>query len=222
LAEGRQEFSADAEILSVRFEAIWPDGRPLFDRSRSIVVPEEEGRKLTRIGERLARIVERSASENLALEQTPHTLENFLEGERVFYGWLVAYCALMKERGQLPHVNRQLDERVWLAVSRLEARRLSEPVREQEIARVAGLSVTQLNRLFVSNLGKTPAEYWEDKRIRSARSALLISGRSIKSIAYDLGFSSLPHFSAWVKKRMGVSPRDFRKKGWSGLADNRG
>jgi AraC-like DNA-binding protein len=34
----------------------------------------------------------------------------------------------------------------------------------------------------------------------------------VKEIAYELGFSSLPHFSAWFRRRNGLSPRAFRAR----------
>lgn len=211
--EGEQEFSHDAIILSVRFEAEWSDGTPLFDRSRTIAFAEKEAEILTQTGEQLAKWVEFSeARKGVALEQIPRDIEHHFEMRRLFNGWLTAYAQAMRRQGLAPHIHQPLDERVWRAISRLEARHARVPFREKELASLAGLSVTQLNRLFVANLGMTSAEFWEKKRVRTARAALLESSHSIKWIAYDLGFGSLQHFSAWVKKHMGCPPREFRKR----------
>jgi len=211
--DAEQEFSQDAIILSVRFEAEWSDGTPLFDRSRTIGFAKNEAKILTRIGERLAKRVESSqAPEGAALEQMPRDIEHHFEMRRLFNGWLAAYAQVMQQQGLVPQIHQPLDERVWRAISRLDARHARVPFREEELASFIGLSVTQLNRLFVANLGMTSAEFWEKKRVRTARAALLESSHSIKWIAYDQGFGSLQHFSAWVKKHMGSPPREFRKR----------
>jgi len=213
LGGGQQDFSHDARILSVRFLAEWPNGQPLFDRSRSIAVAAAESRALTRLGERLARRMNRPFSpRRLLSRQLPASLPDFLEVQRLHYGWLVAYVRLMQEQGLVPRSVDKLDDRVGGALNILEMRALHLPPREAELAELCGVSKSQLNRLFVANIGKTPAEYWDEKRLRAARLFLLETRRSIKSIAYEMGFNSLPHFSAWVRRKFGASPREIRDR----------
>ncbi|MDA3873388.1 MAG: AraC family transcriptional regulator [Kiritimatiellae bacterium] len=209
--EAMQTFSSDTHLLSIRFEAEWSDATPLFERLQTVTVPAGEAGPLNRIGEQLADRLTYTPTGTDPLEHTPHTLDGFFESQQLFYGWMSSYVCLMMKLGFEPRRLQPLDERVWIAITRMDARPMSRPLREEEVGAMAGLSVAQLNRLFVEGLGKTIAEYWEDRRRKAALSALLESSRSIKSIAYDLGFSSLPHFSAWVKKRLGHSPRTLRK-----------
>ncbi|PAW78060.1 MAG: hypothetical protein B9S32_09240 [Verrucomicrobia bacterium Tous-C9LFEB] len=209
--KGYQEFSPDAQILSIRFVAEWPTGEPLFDRSKSYAISAAKLPEFTRISEMLEQHVGREyPGVTVELQRMSGSPRRFFEMQRMLYDWMQAYTAAMESQGLTPHTIAKLDDRVREAVHILEKRTLNHPLRERELAILVGLSLSQLNKLFVRNLGKTPTEYWEEKRLSAARLTLLSSERSIKSIAYDLGFSSLPHFSAWVKKKLGQSPRHFR------------
>lgn len=208
----KQDFSEDAEIISLRFAAHWPDENSLFDRSRSLIVPVGDVPRLTSIARRMARSVKTAhVQDERRIEQIPKTLDRHLDIQRLFLSWMTTYVELMRAKSVdlIPH--ERLDERVSIAISRIERAELHVPLREAELARLAGVSKSHLNRLFVIDTGKTPAEYWEERRVLAARSALLESQRSVKTVAYELGFSSLSHFSSWVSKKLGKSPRELRK-----------
>ncbi|MBN8712197.1 MAG: hypothetical protein BGO12_22755 [Verrucomicrobia bacterium 61-8] len=210
--EGLQTFSDDAIVLSVRFVAEWPTGESLFDRSRTVEMPENPLRKLTRIAERLSGLVGHEfPGVTYELPNMPGSLRRHIEIQRLFFGWMREYIRAMERAGLEARTITRLDSRVRHAIHVMESRSLGQPLRERELAVEAGLSVSHLHKLFVQALNLTPTEYWEKKRIHSARLALLESSQSVKSIAYSLGFKSLPHFSLWVSKRLGKSPREIRK-----------
>ena len=207
-----QDFSPDAEILSLRFIAHWPDETPLFDRTRSLKIPASAIPRLTSLARRMARHMSTTHIEDeRGFEQVPKSLDRYIDIQRLFLSWMTSYVDLMREQKIPSSTYQTLDERVWIAINRIERAEMHEPLRETELALLAGVSKSHLNRLFVINTGKTPADYWADRRIQAARSALLESSRSVKSIAYELGFSSLSHFSTWVRKKTGISPRALRK-----------
>ena len=211
--EGNQTFSDDAVLLSVRFIAEWPTGESLFDRSRTLKIPESQTRKLTRIAERLARLVGHEfPGITYEFPNMPGSLRRHVEIQRVFYGWVREYIHVMEDAGLMARTINRLDSKVRQAIHLLEGRTLNHPLRERELAFEVGLSVSHLHKLFVQAVGMTPVEYWERKRIQAARTALLESAESVKSIAYSLGFKSLPHFSLWVTKKFGKSPRQIRGK----------
>jgi len=207
-----QDFSSDAEILSLRFIAHWPDETALFDRSRSLQIPAAEVPRLTSLARRMARYVSLNHVEDTrGFEQVPKSLDRYIDMQRLFLSWMTTYVELMRTHHIPSSTHQQLDERVWIAINRIERAELHEPLRESELAKLAGVSKSHLNRMFVINTGKTPADYWADRRVQAARSALMESGRSVKTIAYELGFSSLSHFSTWVRKKTGRSPRALRQ-----------
>ena len=215
----RQEFSPDAEILSVRFIAQWPDTSPLFDHSRSLKIPAVQAPRLVAIARRLARYLrdqQIQGNKGGRSGQMPRTLKHYVGTQRLFLDWLAVYVDLMNELGVRTVSYLPLDERVLAAVNQMERANLHEAVREADLARLNGMSKSHLIRMFVEGLGMTPAEYWEERRVNAARSALLESERSVKAIAYELGFSSLSHFSTWVRNKLGCSPRAFRKQAASG------
>lgn len=210
--DGWQEFSPGSEILSIRFSAGWPDGQPLFDCSRTITFSENEGgHEMMRIGTRLARFVQKKfPGVKFELRWMSGSPGLYFDLLRLFHGWMHAYADAMERHGLTPIVAGKIDDRVREAVHLMEEQSLNAPLRVGDLAAKLRLSISQINRLFVRDIGKTPAEYWEDRRVATARQALQESRQSIKAVSYDLGFSSLPHFSKWVKKKIGKSPRAVR------------
>ena len=72
------------------------------------------------------------------------------------------------------------------------------------------ISPNYLNILCKRHL-HVPATFLIHNRIGlEAKRLLLVSGQSAKEIAFDLGFSDLPHFSNFFKAQTGLSPRAFR------------
>ena len=49
-------------------------------------------------------------------------------------------------------------------------------------------------------------QYVADVRLGLAKEDILAGRKSITQVAFELGYSSLPHFSNAFKKKFGVSP----------------
>ena len=90
---------------------------------------------------------------------------------------------------------------------------LEEPIPLSELASLVGLSVRQLERLFLQNLHCTPSRHYLMLRLQRARRLIKQSSRSIVEITAMCGFTSTTHFSRCYRKYMGVSPRTDRKQG---------
>ncbi len=101
------------------------------------------------------------------------------------------------------------DWRVQRAVDHLRAH-LHEDMNLATLAMVAGLSPYYFARQFRQVLGMPPHQYLIECRVERARELLTDSTCSITQIALDLGFGSPEHFSAVFRKKMGVSPRQYR------------
>ncbi len=67
-----------------------------------------------------------------------------------------------------------------------------------------------LSDLLKVETGKTAKEHIHIKLIDKAKSKLLNSDVSVKSLAYDLGFEYPQYFSKLFKTKTGMSPTDFR------------
>ncbi|GGN03912.1 AraC family transcriptional regulator [Dyadobacter beijingensis] len=74
------------------------------------------------------------------------------------------------------------------------------------------ISPNYLNILCKRHL-HVPATFLIHHRVGlESKRLLLVSGQSAKEIAFELGFSDLPHFSNFFKAQTGLSPRAFRNQ----------
>ncbi|MFO1039568.1 MAG: helix-turn-helix domain-containing protein [Geminicoccaceae bacterium] len=101
------------------------------------------------------------------------------------------------------------DRRLAAIVADMEAH-LDQPLSPTEIARRAGISVRQLERLIKSRLNDTPSGYFLKLRLQAARNHLFYGDMPIQAIADATGFSSPSVLSRSFKARFGMSPREFR------------
>ena len=77
-----------------------------------------------------------------------------------------------------------------------------------QISHRAHFSKFHFLRLFKGAFGKSPHQYLIEVRLSHAK-ALLLSGRSISQVCFDVGFQSIPSFSILFKKHVGVAPTEF-------------
>ncbi len=209
--ERRQSFSADARILSVRFRARWPTGEDFFQEGLPQALPARRHPELLRTAAPLARFVRDhfpGATNNLM--QQPATLAAHLHLQTIFARWFEAIVTTLIRAGLLPSRMGAMDPRLLTAVRALDGAPLIARMSESKLAAFASLSVSQLNRLFVRQFGVSSLGYFERRRFQHAIALLESSPRTVKEIAFELGFSSLPHFSAWFRRRQGMPPRAFR------------
>jgi AraC-like DNA-binding protein len=90
--------------------------------------------------------------------------------------------------------------------------RLSEGLMLSEIARHAGLSERQLQRLFRRALGMTIQQFIIRSRIQAAMHELTRSQRSIAEIALMFGFSDQSAFTNQFRSVAGLPPRVYRER----------
>lgn len=210
---GTHIFSADAHILAVRFRVSWPNGTPLFDRSRTIVFEEESSSLLTRSATRLHKYISKY---NLLTDIAKRPLLNanlnhYIMIQELFSGWISAYHRTFTNAGYQTTRFGALSDRVKKCIRYLRHRPFTSTFYEGELAGIIGISVSQLCKIFIVELGLTPNAYWNSRRLQAAQMELRDSDKTIKEIAFSLGFSSPEHFSRWFSKETEVTPRFFRK-----------
>lgn len=81
-----------------------------------------------------------------------------------------------------------------------------------EYADLLNKSPKTLSNLFSKLSSKTPLQYIQDRKILEARRLLYYTDKSIKEIAFEIGFEDIQTFGRFFKKSQGTSPSDFRKK----------
>ncbi|MEC4052080.1 helix-turn-helix domain-containing protein [Myroides odoratimimus] len=80
----------------------------------------------------------------------------------------------------------------------------------QQYADQLNISALYLNEVIKKATGTTPIELIHERIIIEAKRMLYYTAMSSKEIAYQLGYEDYSYFSAFFKKRVGMSPSQFR------------
>ncbi len=97
-----------------------------------------------------------------------------------------------------------------LSVIDLMEKNLEEPLNRGDLARAAGISTRQLERLFNKYLHRSPARHYLELRLHKARLLLLQTNMSVIDVALACGFVSASHFSKCYRDFFGRTPRKER------------
>jgi transcriptional regulator GlxA family with amidase domain len=88
---------------------------------------------------------------------------------------------------------------------------IESPLALAQIAVLSGLSTRQLQRLFVSELERTPEQFYIDMRLRVASDLLSHTDDAIGDIALQCGFGNPSHFARTFQANFGKRPSDVRR-----------
>ncbi len=102
------------------------------------------------------------------------------------------------------------NHRALVDVAALMEANVEEPLSAVELAKSAGLSLRQVQRMFHESLETTPSKYYLKLRLRRARELLMQTQMSITQIAVSCGFQSTCHFSKSYRSLYGRTPRSER------------
>ena len=89
---------------------------------------------------------------------------------------------------------------------------LMENPTAEKIADSCNMSVSQLHKVFLEQMGTTPHAYIMNLKIDTAKILLKDPLLSVTDIAYQLNFSSGNHFSAVFKRYTGDTPTEYRRQ----------
>lgn len=222
----QRRFSTDAQLISVHFQARWADGRMLFEESEpaacsSDACPELDAAALAVVEALEAafpkppcRHPEASSAipeptKNLAQEHTDFF--TYLKIEDTLPRWLTAYTQARQHLGASLVLQGTSESRVLRGLDMLNDWPVDKPLLATHLADRLGLSLSQLNRLFVAETGKTPLRHFDDRRLEVARNLLRTSTLQVKEIAYAVGFKQPAHFSNWFFKKSEAFPLSCRR-----------
>ena len=104
-----------------------------------------------------------------------------------------------------------LDPRLHAALELIQDR-LVDDLEVSRLAAVSSLSVSRFAHLFRSQLGVSPQQYVERRRLESAARLLDLGDRPVGAIAHDVGFSDPLYFSTRFRRWYGLSPRSYRNR----------
>lgn len=93
----------------------------------------------------------------------------------------------------------------------LMADHLDEPLSAVQLAKTAGLSVRQVERLFLRHLNVTPGRYYMRLRLERARELLRQTNMPILDVAIATGFTSHSYFAQSYRLQFGRPPSEERR-----------
>ncbi|TJZ91363.1 GlxA family transcriptional regulator [Paracoccus gahaiensis] len=122
--------------------------------------------------------------------------------------WFIHTRPRLADEPQLSPLPERLslrDPRLSRAVELMFAH-LADPLPPTRIAAQVGCSPRQLQRLFRSELGRTPGDHYREMRLTKADELVVQSGLSMLDIAQITGFAGAAHFSRLYAARFGLPP----------------
>ncbi len=131
------------------------------------------------------------------------------------FGLLAILARLAEERTRQPlssvipqqHVgDRSRIDRVLVHIHK----HYHAPLRMEELAEIAFLSVSGLHRLFQRHTQMSVSEYVIALRIGESCSRLSGTNQPIQHIAAEVGYASLANFNRQFRRLRGMSPREYR------------
>jgi transcriptional regulator GlxA family with amidase domain len=99
------------------------------------------------------------------------------------------------------------NQKLLAALKAMEAN-LEKPLAREELARLAGLSVRQLERMFRDQLSRGIHEHYLALRLGRARQLLRETSLSVLDVALTVGFASASQFSRAFRRAFGFAPRE--------------
>lgn len=118
---------------------------------------------------------------------------------------LLKLCAKGTAKEELP-VNRS---KIAPAIDYLQAH-YNEKIEAATLAKLCSLSESQLRRIFIKEVGKSPIRYKNELQLNHARFLLHNKELSITEIAAIVGFSDTYAFSHFFTEEKGESPSQYR------------
>lgn len=86
------------------------------------------------------------------------------------------------------------------------------PIEVADLAKVAGLSVSQFERRFRTVFQQTPSRFLIRYRLTRASQMLVHTDETLSHIAQEVGFYDHSHFSREFRKLFGSAPGQYRKE----------
>ena len=154
-------------------------------------------------GEALLNVIKRMEV-NRTLKKPSFALDEF----RDLYGLLSALLQTVGEK----YVPSAKERKIRPAVEYI-AENSHLQIRNEELARVTGLSEVYFRKLFREVTGMSPMSYVLSVKMKKAKEMLGSDYSSITDIAYSLGYRSVYDFSRSFKKFTGESPTHYAKGG---------
>jgi len=86
------------------------------------------------------------------------------------------------------------------------------PLRIEELAEIANMSISSLHRHFKEITAMSPLQFQKQLRLQEARRLLLTESADASEVAYRVGYESASHFSREYSRMFGFPPKADKKR----------
>lgn len=204
-----QRFAAETWILSVAFDARWPDGGCLLDNGLSVVLDAAAYPKLEQAALPMVKAFETVSRQGWNIFNHAIGYQDYFLLESLLANWLSELIGALANVGVEYSGKTEIDQRVMKAVRILRSLPVSEAIDPAILANACNISEAHLLRLFRTDLGTSPRKFFTRLRLEHACRQLRMPDVRIKEVAQELGFRHMSHFSRWFQAHAGCSPRDY-------------
>lgn len=143
-----------------------------------------------------------------------HEFENKKQGfEKVCHGLLQVLLVYISRKQNLSVIS---DSSFHLSKECALAKRYIDINYSQNITLDSLAEITHINKFYLAHsftecIGQSPINYLANRRVEACKELLTTSDLSVTQIASSAGFSSQSYFSQLFNKKVGMSPRQYRK-----------
>ncbi len=133
--------------------------------------------------------------------------------EKVCHGLLevlLVYISRKQNLSVITNSSFQLSKECALAKRYIDIN-YSKNITLDSLAEITHINKFYLAHSFTECIGQSPINYLTDRRIEACKELLTTSNFSVTQIASSAGFSSQSYFSQIFNKKVGMSPRQYRK-----------
>jgi len=121
------------------------------------------------------------------------------------------YASLEPLPAAVPDPGIEIEDAFLLKIRQLAEPRLMDADFDiDQLARLAGMSRSQMFRKIKALTGKSPSVFIRDIRLQRAQELLRTTSKNVTEIAYEVGFSTPAYFSDAFYEAFGVRPSQFR------------
>jgi AraC family transcriptional regulator, transcriptional activator of the genes for pyochelin and ferripyochelin receptors len=136
----------------------------------------------------------------------------YLEAKVMELMALQAACGALAQLEKPRHSKTEYDRERMLFAKEYLLKHIAMPPTLARLALVSGLNEFKLKNGFREMFGNSVFAYLAEHRLQLAKTALAEGQKTATEIAFELGYSSLQHFSSKFKARYGVTPTALRRK----------
>lgn len=154
-------------------------------------------------------------SDPTTYDNNPTLMRNLLKNRQR------AFCDKVESRGivlqLLSHFLKHAQPKIEMEDNRIAKtvmyirKHLNESIELEKLAEISCLSKDHFIRLFKKELGNTPLQYINQKKIEKAQLLLITEDLAVKEIAFQLAFEDYSYFNRLFKKITGVTPQEYRR-----------